>query len=40
MENNDLVFLIGSSVDVINENGAITSQKIQIREFKNGYPCS
>ncbi len=34
MENNHLVDLIGSSVDVINENGVITSQKIQITEFK------
>ncbi len=37
MENNHLVDLIGSSVDVINENGAITSQKIQITEFKKIY---
>jgi len=37
MENNHLVDLIGSSVDVINENGVITSQKIQITEFKKIY---
>ena len=35
MEKNNSVDLIGSSVDVIDENGTITSEKIQISKFEN-----